>query len=395
MNGVTNAGKFNEKTQKEWKNKMFWTFLIANLATIIAAGIAIVIDPRNELNAGYIIIAVQLLYAALSIKIVGPTELGGILLFGDPRCEVESGLVLVPFAICELKKETRLVIQRQFPGEPEEVDKSSTDQNTRSGMVQPIRVPTASPEAVDNEFKADMTAFKDEPINNRMTPEVSIIVRFQIRKGSYLRFLTNIGTLDSAIKQMRDTTETVTGIEFAKRTPPLIIRDRGKINNSLKDSVEILVGEKPNSEPEESWGVNVINVQLVDVDFGKTVNEQLRNVIAKKLEKQQTITTAEGARQARELEGAGEKSYLTDKGLGDAAAREALLKAEAAGIDALRKVTGTKAGQLALHLKVIQTALQSANYSIIPGSELYSSIGGIMEMAKKVGISTPNTPKGN
>src|SRR3989344_5674066 len=108
MNRITgtNTDKFSEETQKKWKKKMFWWFLIVNVLITIIAITTIVINPQNELNVGYITIAVQLLYAALSIKIVGPTELGGILLFGDPRCEVESGLVIVPFGICELRKET-------------------------------------------------------------------------------------------------------------------------------------------------------------------------------------------------------------------------------------------------------------------------------------------------
>jgi len=68
-------------------------------------------------NWGLATFLAQILYTLISLRMVGPTELGALLLFGKPICEVSSGLVFVPFGISQLKKETRLTIQDELPSE--------------------------------------------------------------------------------------------------------------------------------------------------------------------------------------------------------------------------------------------------------------------------------------
>ena len=68
---------------------------------------------------GTIMLCTLLLYTAASLRIVGPKELGCVLIFGRPLKNVSSGLAIVPLWICTLVTETRLVIQDELPAEPE------------------------------------------------------------------------------------------------------------------------------------------------------------------------------------------------------------------------------------------------------------------------------------
>lgn len=373
--------------------KMLWVLTLLAHALLITFSMYLIkekisADKANLWNWGWTIISVQSLHFILSFKIVGPTELGAVLLFGRPLYQVQSGLVFVPFIVCQLTKETSLVIKERFPAEPELVDKSGDDTKpVKPGFVKPIRVATASRDML-KEFKERIEGYEDNPLNDMMTLEPSVIVRFQIRKDNFISFLTNIGSVEHAVSQMRDMVDSVLNIEFSKRTPALIIVDKEEINKELKKRIGIIVGEianpdDPNSfNPEECWGINVIDVQLADVDLSKKINRSLRDVPDSKLRYQASIKDAEAKKKARELEGEGENKFETEKGTGVANAKLAFLKAEAEGLEEIAKVAKTEEGKLAVVAKATEQGLKGSHYSIIPDGA-GSIVAGIMETLKK------------
>lgn len=343
------------------------------------------IDQKNQWNWGMIILAILMVYLRQSFKIVGPTELGAVLLFGRPLYQVDPGLVFVPFLICKIMREDGTTIARQFPAEPELVDKSGDDSKpVKEGYKKPIRVATASYNMLSDEMKKKIKGDINDPLNKMLVVEPSAVVRFQII--DYLSFLKNIGSLEKAISQMRDTVDTVLNIEFPKRTPSLLIQDKEEINKELLDKIEILVGDPDNptavAEKKRSWGINVINAQIPELDLSKGIHTSIRDIVDSQLKRTATVTNAEGAKEKRELEGAGEEVFKTREGTGLANARLAFLEAEKKGLEGIAEVAGTDAGKLAIITKTVEQGLKGSQYSIVPDGA-GSLITGIMETLKK------------
>jgi|SRR3989344_4022613 len=304
----------------------------------------------------------EIVYVLLSLKSVGPTELGALLLFGKPLIEVGSGLILVPFGFFSLVTETALTMQDQFPGDPEKVQKTSSDE-LEPGKVFPIRATHAAAKQKS-----------DDAIDIRMTTEVSVISREKIMRGYFITFLITIGSTKEMRRQIRDTVEGAIKKEFAQRTPAETLADLSKIDEVLKKAVKDLT---------ESWGIEVINVQIIDIDLGKTVNEALRNVTAARLAKQKTITDSEA-----------ERTKITNVGIGTADAKKRLLEAEATGrrlsLEAeaigttkLAEIAKTSEGQIVLWLEAIRAGFEKANHTIIPGGDFFSAVANISTLMDK------------
>ncbi len=295
----------------------------------------------------------EVIYLLLSLKSVGPTELGALLLFGKPTTEVGSGLVMVPLGLFSLITETALTMQDQFPGNPEDVQKTDSDM-LEKGKVFPIRATHA---------KAKKKT--DDAIDNRITTEVSVISREKIKRGKFITFLTTIGSTEEMRKQIRDTVEGGVKREFARRTPAKTLQDLDVINALLKADIKRLT---------KKWGIEIVDVQLVDIDLGKKINKALRDVPAALLAKQKTITD-------KEAEGEG----LRLVGEGTAKTRELFLKAEAIGAKALSEITKTEEGKVALWIETMGKGVEKANDSIIPGTELCTAVGGLKELMEGIG----------
>ena len=400
MEWVIKVTSLRRRGKEKSLKKMIWLWVWVMVAYAIFARVALVliekevaIDSKNQWNLGWAILAMEFLHFGLSFKRIGPTSLGAVLVFGRPIYQVKSGLVYVPFIVCQLSRDGKNVVPVQFPAVPERVDKSGDDTKpVAPGFVKPIRVTTASRDMLSDEYKAKLDKnddFKKHPLNEMMTLEPSVFVRYQRRSDDYISFLSNIGNDEKAIIAMRDTVDAVLRIEFAKRTPALIIMEQDEINKILLEKIEILVGEKPDPKhldsfnPEESWGINILNVQLTDVDITKAINVSLRDIIDSQLRKRVTVKDAEAKKEARGLEGEGENKFETEKGKGVASARLDFLNAEATGLGKIAKVAETEEGKLAVVAKVAEQGLKGSQYSIVPDGAT-SIVAGIMETLKKI-----------
>ncbi len=395
----------NPGDPKPWLWILFWPI---NILLIILSYFLIVnevsINGNNQLNYGLIILSIQLIYFVLSIKKVDIDEAGGILFFGKGLYTVDSGPRLVPFLICELRKVTMNTIQVQFPADPETVDKTGED-IVIPGKVFPIRVPTGSWDTVGTEQKKRLETvlgisiedLKNDPINHRITPEVSMIVRFKVSRKRLLKFLVNLaGDIGEVIRQIRDTMETVVKNEYAKRTAPLIILDRPAIDCALLESVERLVGEKPRLDakgnevfdPDENWGIDVLDASVVDTDLGKTINTALKDIPAAELAREKGIIDADLEMKARIKKGQGEKSYLIDQGAGTASAEKAMLDA------LITSASGDPEKARLVALLLAQRTLKATDKVVIGGStgDIMGLVAGINETLKSVNRPANNPP---
>lgn len=313
-----------------------------------------------ELNYGWALFFGQLFYIIISLKKVGPAEIGAILFFGDPIKEVGSGLVFVPKGICTLVKESAAVEQEQYPDEPEKVwKKDSEDMPLDGKFVPPIRITHKS--GTEEDVKSD-------PLHKRMTTEVSIIVRFRIKKGHFIVFLQTIVDLKQARRQIRDTIVATARKDFAHLTPAEALKKWGEIDKKLLDEIKILV---------DSWGLEVFDVRMEDLDLGKTVNTALRDVPEAVLKKEKTMTDADG-----------EEYKRTHEGMGTAEARRIFLEAEAVGYQKIARDLGIAEGAFILAMESAKAALEKSQYSIISGSDgmkdVFSMASAIQSLLPKI-----------
>lgn len=304
---------------------------------------------------------ILLAYIIFSVKVVRPEELGAILFLGKPLVEVGPGPHIIPFGFYSLIKETALVVQEQYPGEPETIDRTESD-IVAPGKVFPMRVTTG---ASDNPKDA---------LDHRVTAEITAIARKRIKRGSFIKFLTTIGTMEEANRQIRDTVESVIKIEFPKRSPKNILLELNDINEELEKAVIKLT---------ESWGIEVKDISLIDIDLGKKVNKALRDIPAAVLEKQAVIEKAHGERVRLTQEGLGtadaELALLTARAKGE----KLILAAKAIGTKKLAEATNTPEGQIVLWLQTMQAGFEKANHTIIPSGELFSAMAGVNAILEK------------
>ncbi|KKR30337.1 MAG: hypothetical protein UT63_C0101G0008, partial [Candidatus Gottesmanbacteria bacterium GW2011_GWC2_39_8] len=132
-------------------------------------------------------------------------------------------------------------------------------------------------------------------------------------------------------------------------TPATTLEEWEIVDKKLKDDIVELV---------KLWGVEVDDVRMEDLDFGKTVNIALRDVPEAVLKKDVTKTNADA-----------EEYKRTHEGMGTAEARRIFLEAEAVGYNRIAQELGITEGSFILAMESAKTALEKSKYSIVSGSD--------------------------
>lgn len=238
-------------------------------------------------------------YYVTSLEKVETGLRGGITVLEDPVYETGPGWFFVPRFFAEIDRMPAYTSQDQFPADPEKVSKRDDDQGLLPGEFRPIRAMTAGANAEDGE----------DPLNTRLTLEVTFAVRWRLRKGRFFDMYVRIpgrrwaDKLQHIRQQMRDTGETELIEEIADRTPFRVNAEMESVNAALKDQLQIAV---------ESWGIEIEEARMQAPDFPHTVNIALAD-----------IAEARATKLATEARAQGEKIRLTLVGEGEAAARMA------------------------------------------------------------------------
>ncbi len=277
---------------------------------------------ESEINTGIVILIIWIIgYLIPSIRSVDISEVAGVLSYGKPMFSCEPGLVIVLLGIFQLKKNSAAEQQFQFPADPEEIFKGKDEEKLPDGMVRPMRIATASPETVDiallEEFKKKNPKVVDDDLHVRMTLETELIVRYRIVRETYFKFMRNIGSLDEAARQIRDTSERVLSGVMSKRTVAMILGSRDEIDKSLITEIKKLVGDLPDlteTEQEKSWGIQILDVQLLEPDITYIVNEALAKKAEADINKKTTVKNAEAQKDADTLDGIGKAAKIKSIG---------------------------------------------------------------------------------
>ena len=272
----------------------FWsTTLVAYCIFLVVTGAVSLVSGSytvfgESVGYGTTMLYSLLLYTAASLRIVGPTELGCRLFLGKPINNVSSGLVFVPLLFCQLAVETVLVIQDELPTDPEKIYRGSGDDTSGNtvpkelqalGMKPPIRITFSGRNAESVSEGID----ENDPYDRRLNAEVVPVIRWRIK--NFLVFLSTIGSVESARKQMEDTC-VKTFTELLTKVSPAVALCRIKIySEELQKNIETLVN---------GWGVHIENAQIKAINFTHTLNEAVQNVVVKERGKQADILEGQG-----------------------------------------------------------------------------------------------------
>lgn len=276
------------------KLSFFWTCVVVAYVILLMVATALnLFGAPTEIfgekyGYGTILFYALLLYTVASLRIIGPTELGCVLIFGNPWLNVFSGIVFVPLGICELVTETRNTIQDELPAEPEKIYRGSAEdpdgismppELQALGMRPPIRVTFSGRNAESVSREID----EDDPYDQRLTEEVVPIIRWRI--DDYVKFLKTVGSIGIAREQMEDTCTATFTEHLTKVTPAVALLRLNDYSGILKTAVETLV---------KDWGVHIQNAQIKAIRFSKALNTAVQNVVVQELNRKATALEGRG-----------------------------------------------------------------------------------------------------
>jgi regulator of protease activity HflC (stomatin/prohibitin superfamily) len=367
-------GRFKMKIHKTtlWYSIVSVVLLVAD---IIFISMKISFDSANIWNLGWTILSLQIVHAILSLRIVDPKTKGVVVVLGDPKYPVNSGLVLVPFGIAWLEKMPGTIIQIQIPAEPEKIDRSNDDKKTLApGMFWPIRVTTGFEEVAIKNFPDHTDLIKADPLRKRMTIEVTGYTR--IRISDPVNFLRNIGSEERLREQVRDTFESTIRVEFGRRTPGLILTHLREINGAIQATLR-----RTFNRPD--WGLSVESAQLVEKDLTHTLNTALRDASTTDIK----LTQAETDKRIVVIKSEGDKIKLINDGEGNAAAEKSMLLARAEGLLKMAEVAKTTEGAEMMRLQLLIEALKSSEHTIITSGGIGGLTAELTEISKRLGAN--------
>lgn len=331
---------------------MFWRGVGGSYAAIILVSLILSNDTTiagEKWNWGLAVFLALVLYTIASFRQVGPTEIGARIFLGKPVDNVSSGFVFVPLLVFELEKETRLIVQNEFPGEPENIYREPKEGGSGiipPGKVPPIRIPFGDP------GEQQCFVLECDPLNQRLIEEVSPVVRWQI--NDFVKFLTTIGDRESAQRQMEDLCVATLSREFGKVTPAEVIKDYPRYNKILTDDINDAI---------KTWGITVESARVKVINFSHELNKAVQTIAEE---------TAKGKAGVIKAEGLKKSAILAGEGAGGA--EKAVLDGRTAG---LKKMTE----ELGLSSEAILGAETARNITNNPGQKtIVAGLGGFKEI---------------
>lgn len=317
-------------------------------------------------HLGPVCVEIGLTYLWLSWKVVAPDSVGAAYFYGTALSRLASGPRFLPYGLIQLRTFSKNMKEFQCPGEPEKVYKGDDKDTLPDGMVRPIRVTTATQKKGD-----DPKSGSGGPLDTQMSMIVNFV--FQYVVDNILDFIANFsGDFAEVEKQLRDIGEQRVGEIAAKNTPETFIEKLEEINGELGELV---------SERFERSGIKIISVRLISPDPSHGVSEALAKV-----------PKARAEAQARIIEADATKVEKTKAGEGEAAARLAMLEAEAKGLKKMIQDLGVK-GEAVLAAQTAGKLAENAGTIVVGTQSGMRDLMGTVKAAQATFTQQPK-PKG-
>lgn len=315
---------------------------------------------------GAVLLALEASYIILSFGTVEVDERAARFIFDKPIDNLEPGLYFAPLGIVSVKKELGTIFQDELPAGPEKIFREDDKEKVPEGMFLPIRIKFGGPPP-DSRDSINIK-LKDDPYHVPMVTEVVPVVCWHISDA--IIFFRKMGTIENCRKILQDKAIEVFGNTFAKMTPAMASLKLEKISKALQTKLETEIGGK---RAGESWGITINNAYVKPFIFTHKLNESVIDASIAKQKAKATVTNS-----------VAEKEKRINEGTGTADAEKLLLEARAIGTGKLAEICKTPEGQITLWMDTMAKAFEKADYSIIPGSELFSSVAGMKEMFDKI-----------
>jgi regulator of protease activity HflC (stomatin/prohibitin superfamily) len=350
--------------------KVLINYIYIIIATIISA---IIINwfglKISGINIGIILLAFELSHLLFSFGTVKIDEVAVLFLFGKPIDTLKPGWYFAPFGIYSVRKENGAFFQDELPAEPENIFRG--DGPTPEGKFPPIRIKFGMPRNDDDD------TLKNDPYNVSIVADVVPVVAWRINEP--ILFFEKMKTVENCRKILSDRAIAVCGDQLSTMTPAKALQNLKSISENLEIEIK---------ETVEPWGILIKDAFLKPFNFSHGLNDAVVGVAKADLKRQETIKISEGDKKKIINEGEGkadaEEKMLLARAKGESEIKKLILEVERINLEKVIKLGETEIGQLVLWMETLKKALEKAQYSIIPGSELFTATSGIKEMLEKI-----------
>lgn len=323
---------------------LYFAVLAAVAGAFYMAGSAFSGMAVAGFNIGYIIWITGVMYFVTGFQIIGPEELAGLQFWGKPTIVVTGSPVIVLPGLFKIDRFSRGTIQMELPDEPENIFRDEDVSLTPSDKVPPVRVTFAQGSDVAN-----------DPLNERITAEVSVFVRFRIEH--FWSFFVRIGDFKEARKQLSDSVVSELQTELGKMTVAETFANKAKVDDMLDN----LVRDKT-----KNWGIQLIDVRLKLIGLSHDLNKAISRVAQSVADKKSAVNTADA------------NAYtLTKAGEGEANAIKAKLDAESESLKKRAEDLNVNGADV-LGARVAEAMGTSASSKVILGADGLIDIGKML-----------------
>lgn len=299
-----------------------------------------------EWNVGYLMWTLGAFLLVTRVSVVGPENMMGIEVLGIPTIVVSGAPVIIVPVVMQALVFSRGTIQMELPDEPENIYRNEDKGPVPEGKVPPIRITFAEGKTTAPNLDTD------DPLNRRLTTEVSAFVRFRIER--FWDFYVRIGDTVEARKQLADMTIS----DMQERLAQLTVAQTLLQLETLNEAFDELIRNNT-----QHWGIELIDARIKLLGLSHKLNESIQSISENTAKKQATILTAEGEERKRTLEG---------QGAANAVGAEILARAEA---------MKTMAGDLGIAGKDVLGAETARTIGSSPSSKIIVGADGMRELA--------------
>lgn len=291
----------------------------------IASLMSVVILVVVPVNVGVVVLLLQALHFAKSLRSIGVDDLAGFGLFRRPWFIPRSGLYQVPWGILTVIRADRNYKDKRLPGPASKIFRVSSElQNKREGgdmppadskdLVRPIFAMTGEPRLTD----ADKTKIKESggenPLDRQLSVEIAYFVRYRPDQnyGGIFRIARNLSARTEDIDQriqdlIQEQSERDMKSVLSRHTPATIIENWDLINKVFIMKIRLAVMRLGIDIDSNGGGLD-------DINPSHATNEAQADVTREQFKKLATITRAEAEKvkrkKEREGDAAGELAWL-------------------------------------------------------------------------------------
>jgi regulator of protease activity HflC (stomatin/prohibitin superfamily) len=277
------ASNDNDRSVESEHIETFPTFYkTVTIITVLILILAPVFAPAKFL---WWILIPELLYLALSGRILAAEDVGGIFVFGVPTILAKAGPNVVFPGMMSMKTVRGYPLEIQAPADPEYVfngddrDPLGTHADG-TPMVRPIRVTSGGPNAEFEKINPILNIQMTTKATGTVRPRISNFFDFWVR----LAGTTEEEKLVELKRQLVDTWVSAVTLEWAKRPIGMIIRDQREIQVEIRKVMDTAA---------VSRGVDLYESTLVTPDLSHELAKKLAGIGEAKAQAIATRTTAE------------------------------------------------------------------------------------------------------